>query len=184
MIHAPRRAVFLDRDGVLNRTFERDGTTHPPRDCVEFELLPGVADATDRLAQAGLPLIVVTNQPDVARGVQTRAGVEEIHSLIRSNLPILDILTCYHDVPDDCACRKPRPGLLRTAAQRWRLDLSRSFLVGDRWSDVAAGQAVGCRTALVETPYSRRGQCRPDICVPDLGAAAAWILESLHETVR
>lgn len=173
----PRRsAVFLDRDGVLNRTLVRGGVTHPPAHLGEFELLPGVPEALHALADAGLPLVVVTNQPDVARGTQTRARVEEINERIRTTLPVLDVLTCFHDDADGCACRKPRPGLLHEAARRWGLDLARSFLVGDRWSDVAAGQAAGCRALLVETPYSGRPRCTPDHCVQDLAQAAEWII--------
>jgi len=183
-----RSAVFLDRDGVLNQVFVRDGVTHPPAHVGEFAFLPGVPDAVRRLHAAGFPLVVVTNQPDVARGTQTREGVETIHERLRSELPLLDVLACYHDNGDDCACRKPRPGMLLEAAQRWRLDLPRSFLVGDRWSDVVAGQTSGCRTVLVETPYSGRGKCRPDHCAKDLAEAANWILTVTgggieHETV-
>ena len=170
------RAVFLDRDGVINRVHVRDGVTHPPAHPGEFEFLPGVVDAAERLHAAGFALVVVTNQPDVARGTQTRAGVEGLNDRVRAALPVLDVLTCFHDTPDGCACRKPKPGLLLEAARRWGLDLPRSFLVGDRWSDVAAGQAAGCRTLLVETPYSGRRRCSPDRCVADLPEAAAWII--------
>jgi D-glycero-D-manno-heptose 1,7-bisphosphate phosphatase len=173
------RAVFLDRDGVINRVHVRNGVTHPPAHVGEFELLPGVVQACSRLRAAGLALVVVTNQPDVARGTQTRAGVEALNDRVRALLPVLDVLTCFHDTPDGCTCRKPKPGLLLMAAERWALDLSRSFLVGDRWSDVAAGQAAGCRALLVETPYSGRNHCRPDRCVADLAEAADWILRSI-----
>jgi D-glycero-D-manno-heptose 1,7-bisphosphate phosphatase len=172
-----RPAVFLDRDGVLNRVFVRDGVTHPPAHLGELELLPGVREAVRRLADAGFALVVVTNQPDVARGVQTRTVVEAMHDRLQSELPLLEVLSCYHDNADGCPCRKPRPGLLLEAARRWGLDLRRSFLVGDRWSDVLAGQAAGCRAALlVETSYSGRERCRPDHCVADLPAAADWII--------
>jgi D-glycero-D-manno-heptose 1,7-bisphosphate phosphatase len=182
-----RAAVFLDRDGVLNSVFLRDGATHPPACVEEFALLPGAAEAVRRL-HAGFALVVVTNQPDVARGTQTREGVEAIHERLRTELPMLEVLACYHDDSDGCDCRKPKPGMLWEAAQRWQLDLRRSFLVGDRWSDVAAGQAAGCRTLLVETPYSSRERCRPDRCVRDLSEAAEWILthsgeKREHETV-
>jgi D-glycero-D-manno-heptose 1,7-bisphosphate phosphatase len=172
----PRPAVFLDRDGVLNRVHVRNGVTHPPGDVGEFELLPGVQAAACRLHAAGLPLVVVTNQPDVARGRQTREKVEEIHDRLRAELPLLGVLACFHDGADDCPCRKPRPGMLLEAARRWGLDLGRSFLVGDRWSDVLAGQAAGCRAVLVETPFSGRDHCQPDRCVRDLTEAADWIL--------
>jgi D-glycero-D-manno-heptose 1,7-bisphosphate phosphatase len=172
-----KRAVFLDRDGVINRVFVRDGVTHPPAHPAEFELLPGVVEAAGRLHAAGFALVVVTNQPDVARGSQTVAGVEALNDRVRFLLPVLDVLTCFHDTAAGCDCRKPRPGLLLEAARRWRLDLPRSFLVGDRWSDVAAGRAAGCRTVLVETPYGGRERCRPDHGVADLAAAADWILQ-------
>jgi D-glycero-D-manno-heptose 1,7-bisphosphate phosphatase len=107
---------------------------------------------------------------------------------MRTKLPLLDVLACYHDNGDDCECRKPKPGMLKEAAERWELDLGRSFLVGDRWSDVIAGQSAGCCSILVETPYSGRSRCQPDHCVRDLTEAADWILtvtrgEKEHEAV-
>lgn len=176
MTAASRRAVFLDRDGVLNQTTVRDGVTRPPDHLGEFAFLPGVPDAVRRLADAGFALVVVTNQPDVARGVQSRERVEEIHDHLRRELPLLDVLACYHDNGDGCACRKPKPGMLLEAARRWSINLEQSFLVGDRWSDVLAGQAAGCRTVLVHTPYSGRDRCAPDCCVAGLPEAAAWVL--------
>jgi D-glycero-D-manno-heptose 1,7-bisphosphate phosphatase len=181
MSGSPRPAVFLDRDGVLNRVFLRNGVTHPPAGVAQFELLPGVADAVHRLHAAGYKLVVVTNQPDVARGTQTRAEVEAMHACLRKLLPMLDVLTCFHDDGDNCSCRKPRPGMLLEAARRWRLDLEQSFLVGDRWRDVGAGQAAGCRTILLETPHSGKDRCQPDHTVRDLSEAAEWILTQVSE---
>ncbi|HEY7427651.1 MAG TPA: HAD family hydrolase [Gemmataceae bacterium] len=183
-----KAAVFLDRDGVLNQVFVRGGVTHPPACVEEFALLPGAVEAVRRLHAAGFLLVVVTNQPDVGRGTQRREVVEAIHAQLRSELPMFEVLACYHDNGDGCDCRKPKPGMLREAAYRWRLDLGRSFLVGDRWSDVVAGQAAGCHTLLVETPYSGAARCRPDHCVPSLAEAANWILahsgeRKEHETV-
>jgi D-glycero-D-manno-heptose 1,7-bisphosphate phosphatase len=178
MPSTPRPAVFLDRDGVINKTFLQDGVSHPPDHLDDFEFLPGVREAARRLAAAAWPLVVVTNQPDVARGVQTRERVEAMNLQLRNHLPVLDVLTCYHDSGDHCACRKPRPGMLLEAARRWQLDLGRSVMVGDRWSDVVAGQAAGCTAVLVVTPYSARERCQPDHCVNDLPEAAAWITET------
>jgi D-glycero-D-manno-heptose 1,7-bisphosphate phosphatase len=173
-----RPAVFLDRDGVINKTFLCDGVSHPPAHLGDFEFLPGVLEATQRLADAGWPLVVVTNQPDVARGIQTRERVEAMHLHLKKHVAVLEVVTCYHDNEDACACRKPRPGMLVAAAQRWDLDLSRSVMVGDRWSDVVAGQAAGCTTVLVRTPQSAAERCEPDHCVTDLFEAAAWILKT------
>jgi D-glycero-D-manno-heptose 1,7-bisphosphate phosphatase len=169
-------AVFLDRDGVLNKVFVRAGTTHPPARPEEFEFLPGVVEACRTLHSAGFGLVVVSNQPDVARGIQTREGVEALNDLVRSALPVLDVHCCFHDGPEGCPCRKPRPGLLLNAAERWALDLPESFLVGDRWSDVLAGQSAGCRSVLIETPFSGSARCRPEYSCSSLLEAAEWIL--------
>src|SRR5262249_27957174 len=142
---------------------------------------PGVHEALHRLRAAGFPLVVVTNQPDVARGTQTREHVEEMHEHLRAELPVVDVLTCFHDTADGCGCRKPRPGLLLAAARRWRLDSQRSYMLGDRWSDVAAGQAAGCQTVLLDRPYSSRERCAPDYCARDLADAVRWILGQQKE---
>jgi D-glycero-D-manno-heptose 1,7-bisphosphate phosphatase len=175
-------AVFLDRDGVLNHVAVKDGVPHPPGHLSEFAFLPGVPGALYRLREAGFPLVVITNQPDVARGTQTRQRVEEMNEHVRAQLPVLDVLTCYHDTADGCGCRKPRPGLLLAAARRWRLDSERSYMIGDRWSDIAAGQAAGCHTVLLDRPYSGGKRCAPDYRAADLVDAVRWILGQQKET--
>jgi D-glycero-D-manno-heptose 1,7-bisphosphate phosphatase len=169
-------AMFLDRDGVLNRTFVREGVPHPPQTVGEVQLLPGVAESLHRLADKGFKLIVVTNQPDVARGTQTREEVDRINAFIGGQLPITAFQVCFHDDADRCDCRKPKPGLITAAAKTYDIDLSRSVLVGDRWSDIAAGQAAGCRTLLIENSYSQAERCTPDFRVRDLPEAAEIIL--------
>ena len=178
----PRRpAVFLDRDGVINRTHVVDGVPHPPASAAECEILPGVADAMAQLKAEGLPLIVVTNQPDVARGSQTQAVVEEINGCLRSRLPIDAVCVCYHDNADGCDCRKPKPGMLVRAAEEHHLDLGSSFMVGDRSGDVLAGAAAGCKTFLVDLPYSKADRCSPDAKVADLPEAARRIVAIVRE---
>jgi D-glycero-D-manno-heptose 1,7-bisphosphate phosphatase len=172
-----RRAVFLDRDGVLNRALVRDGKPYPPADLSQLEVLPGVPEALGRLRAAGYRLIVVTNQPDVARGVQTRAAVEAIHSeLLARGLPIDTFHVCYHDDGDGCDCRKPKPGLLLAAAQEDGLDLPSSFLIGDRWRDVEAGKRAGCTTVLIDYRYAEPERSQPHVRVKSLAEAADWIL--------
>lgn len=181
-----RRAVFLDRDGGLIRTGVTAGVPRPVASAAAAEILPGVAEALHSLRALDLVLVGVTNQPDVARGTQSREAVEEINRFVLDRLPLIEIRTCMHDDADGCDCRKPRPGLLTAAARAHGLDLSRSFMVGDRWSDVAAGAAAGCLTFLLDVPYNQRSRCRPDHVVADLPEAAqliaALVLSHAEET--
>jgi D-glycero-D-manno-heptose 1,7-bisphosphate phosphatase len=168
------RAVFLDRDGVINAVVLKDGRPYPPAAVDDVRVLPGVPGALAALKQAGYALIVVTNQPDVARGRQTRATVEAIHARLAETLPIDEFRVCYHDDADRCSCRKPAPGLILQAPV---YDVSRSFLVGDRWRDIDAGQRAGCRACiLVDAGYAERQADAPDARVASLAEAAAWII--------
>jgi D-glycero-D-manno-heptose 1,7-bisphosphate phosphatase len=171
-----RAAVFLDRDGVLNRAEVRDGTPRAPETVDELEILPGVPEALARLRAAGYALVVVTNQPDVARGKVTRESVEAIHRRMAETLPLDAFYVCYHDDADRCACRKPRPGMLVEAANARGLDLAKSFMVGDRWRDIEAGVAAGCRTIFVDHGYVERRPDRFDFRADSLASAAEWIL--------
>jgi D-glycero-D-manno-heptose 1,7-bisphosphate phosphatase len=162
---------------VLNRPFlHEDGKTHPPSGPEELDLLEGVNEACVALRQAGFLLIVVTNQPDVARGTQSREVVEAIHAKLRDVLPLDDVFVCYHDDGDRCACRKPEPGLLLSAARDWSIDLSASFMVGDRWTDVEAGRRSGCRTVFVGNGDADTGAGNPDHRAGSLVEAVDWIL--------
>ena len=167
------RVVFLDRDGVINRAYVRDGVSRPPASADALEILPGVADALARLRRAGFRLIVVTNQPDVARGTQTREAVEAIHARLMAALPLDEIRVCYHDDADGCLCRKPKTGLL---TQGPAADLRASVMVGDRWRDIEAGRRAGCATVLVESGGREPLAHEPDVRVASLADAADWIL--------
>jgi D-glycero-D-manno-heptose 1,7-bisphosphate phosphatase len=167
--------VFLDRDGVLNRAIVRDGRPYPPACLGEFELLPGVPEALARLKAEGFALIVVTNQPDVARGTQRRDVVEAMNAEIQQALPLDEIRVCYEDDPN-CPDRKPNPGMLVKAAERHRLDLATSFMVGDRWRDIEAGQRAGCRTVFIDYAYDEPRPSSPDFIAPSLAEATEWIL--------
>lgn len=149
-----RKAVFIDRDGVINNTLIINGRPHPPKCWQETMILPGVQQAVDLMHSAGWILIVITNQPDVARGKTTRVEVEKINSFIKSELPPLIIRTCFHDESDNCMCRKPKPGAIITAALDYDIDLSASYMVGDRWSDIEAGNQCGCKTVYIDYEYS------------------------------
>jgi D-glycero-D-manno-heptose 1,7-bisphosphate phosphatase len=172
------KAVFLDRDGVLNQPVVRDGKPFPPASVDQLRLYPDAASALARLKRAGYLLMVVTNQPDVARGTTERAAVEAINGAIGAALGVDDFFVCWHDDADQCACRKPQPGLLLEGAERYGIDLSRSFLIGDRWRDIDAGAAAGCRTVLIERGYHERTpEHAPDFRAASIGEAVAWVLK-------
>lgn len=170
-----RRAVFLDRDGVINRAVVREGKPYPPAGLDELEILPGVGEALAKLKAAGFVLIVVSNQPDVARGTTPRATVEAINAILGKALPIDEFVMCYHDSSDGCRCRKPKPGMLLDAASRWTLDLRASFMVGDRWRDVEAGQHAGCKTVFIDYGYDEKQPERVDYRVASLSEALPFI---------
>ncbi len=172
-----RRCVFLDRDGVLNRAMVRAGLPYPPQNLAEFALMPGAAEACAALKSAGFLLIVVTNQPDVARGTQTQEAVALLNDALRSQIELDEIRVCYHDGRDACQCRKPRPGLLLDAARDWQIDLAGSYLIGDRWKDIEAGAGVGCTTIFIDCGYAEKQPQSPDRRVHSIGEAAEWILQ-------
>ena len=177
-----RRAVFLDRDGVINRPVVRDGRPYPPTEVKDFELYDDVAAGCARLETAGYLLVVVTNQPDVARGTQTRAVVEEMHRTMRDALPqIARVEVCWHAGPsrgEPCDCHKPEPGMVWRAAEALDIDLTQSFLVGDRWRDVDCGHRAGCRTVLIDRNYSEELRHPPDWTVTSFGQAVDVILQA------
>ena len=174
-----RRAVFLDRDGVLNEATVRDGVPHPPETLRDLVVVPGVDDACRALKRAGLVLVMVTNQPDLARGTATPAAVHAMNKSLQRRLGLDDVFMCPHDDADDCPCRKPRPGLLLEAAARWNVWLDGSVMVGDRWRDIEAGRRAGCATVLVRRDSAERSTVIPDRVVDTLGDAVPWILHSV-----
>ncbi len=176
-----RRAVFLDRDGVLNRVVMRDGRPFPPSAPEDLELVEDALQGCRALRGAGFLLIVVTNQPDVARGTQRRDTVEAINRVLSARLPLDDVRVCYHDDGDRCPCRKPAPGMLLDAAAEWRVALDRSFMIGDRWQDIEAGRHAGCRTVLIEHSGMDPQPCQPDFRTRSLTEAADWILARAGE---
>jgi D-glycero-D-manno-heptose 1,7-bisphosphate phosphatase len=179
-----RVAVFLDRDGVLNRTTTtRDGISVPPARAEQLEILEGVREACKKLRDAGCLLIVVTNQPDVARGTRSRAEVERINTELLRQLPLDCIKVCYHDNEDHCVCRKPAPGLLLAAAEELDVDLSLSFMVGDRSTDVEAGRRAGCRTVIVRSSAVEL-VAEADYAAPSLVEAANWITDQVGGSDR
>jgi D-glycero-D-manno-heptose 1,7-bisphosphate phosphatase len=174
-----RKAIFLDRDGVLNKTIFKMGKKRAPYNMEEFELLDGVEEGIKTFKQDGFLLIVVTNQPDVARGWVDRPSVEKVNHKIKELLAVDDIKACYHIDEDNCSCRKPRAGMLLAAADKWGIDLKKSFMIGDRFSDIAAGVSAGCRTALIGPGDEQKEYPTPDFRGATLEEAAQWIHNQL-----
>ena len=175
-----RKAVFLDRDGVINHSTLSEGFPRPPKEIEDVFILDGVIEAVDMLKLHNFLPIVITNQPDVSRGLITRQKVEQINGYIRSVTGINHFFTCYHDDSDLCGCRKPAPGLILRAIEELGLDISESFMVGDRWRDIEAGQAAGCRTFFIDYSYPEKQPTKPFIKVSSLIEAAEVIIGGLN----
>lgn len=179
-----RPAVFLDRDGTLNVQIVRAGKPYPPATVAEFALFPGVPTTCAQLAAAGFVLVVATNQPDVGRGDQSQSVVEAMHAKLRQLVPSIEhIEVCYAPGqgiahPEDHR-RKPEPGMLTDAARNLGLDLTRSWMVGDRWRDIDCGQRAGVRTVFIDFGYAEDLRAAPDFTVKTFPAAAAVILREM-----
>ena len=174
---ALQRAVFLDRDGVINPSVVRDGKPYPTNSLEEFTIYPEVPEACRQLKAAGYLLIVATNQPDVGRGTQKREIVDAMHRQLCSTLPIDRVEVCFHSGVEPCQCRKPAPGMLLNAASQLQIDLTRSFMVGDRWRDIDCGHAAGCKTVLIDRGYVEQLRQKPDFVAKNLAEAAKIIRE-------
>lgn len=167
-----RLAVFLDRDGVINKAVIRDGKPYPPATLEEVVFPEGTLEAIQSLKISGYVVIVVTNQPDVAKGVQSKEMVESIHQTIKERFKVDDIKVCYHLDKDDCQCRKPKPGMILAAAQEYSVDLTESYMIGDRWRDIEAGNSAGCKTILI----------KPEVCYNETQAEGmVTTVNSLYE---
>lgn len=177
---AGKPCVFLDRDGVLNKSTVRGGKPYPPNSADELELFKDVPDGCARLKQAGFLLVVVTNQPDVGRGKQSRAAVEAINRKLAGLVGVLDrVEVCFHagaEHGEPCDCRKPGPGMLHRAAAALDIDLASSFLIGDRWQDVDCARAAGCRAVFIDHGYAEPLRAQPDVTVKNFSAAVDAVL--------
>jgi D-glycero-D-manno-heptose 1,7-bisphosphate phosphatase len=172
------KAVFLDRDGVLNRAFIKNGKPFPPYDFNNLEILEGVKDIIVDLKKSNWLVIVVTNQPDVARNITSKKNVEKINNYLKLILQFDEIYTCYHDNDDFCDCRKPKPGMLVTASKKNNIVLKNSYMVGDRWSDIEAGNKVGCKTIFIDYNYKEKKPVNFNYRVKSINEAAKIILKN------
>lgn len=174
-------AVFLDRDGIINKAVVRDGKPYPPASLSDLQWVEGIKELIDGVKNLGYKVFVFTNQPDVARGDMSQATVDEIHNYIVKQLNIDKVYCCFHDDKDNCHCRKPKPGMILDAQKEWSVDLGRSFVVGDRWRDIAAGQAAGVRTILVDYNYNEK-KVTPDFTTRNLAEVLTVIKTETSKT--
>jgi D-glycero-D-manno-heptose 1,7-bisphosphate phosphatase len=172
---APRKAVFFDRDGVLNRAEIRDGRPYAPATADELQWMDGVLETLPVLRARGYLLLVFTNQPDVARGTQSRSSVVACNERLQRELPIARVYTCFHDDSDACACRKPKPGMIYQGRDDYGIDLAASWVVGDRWRDIDAGKAAGCRTIYLRQDYNEKPATGYDAAIEHFGQLLALI---------
>jgi D-glycero-D-manno-heptose 1,7-bisphosphate phosphatase len=181
------RAVFLDRDGVLNQPIIQDGKPYPPERVSDFALYPDAVEGCDRLHSAGFLLVVVTNQPDVGRGTQTREAVEEMHRELKRSIPSLDrIEVCYHggsEHAQPCTCRKPKPGMIIRAAQDLNINPMASYVIGDRWRDIDCAHAAGCRSVFIDRGYRESLREKPHFTVANFFAAVDAVLRDAFGAV-
>lgn len=174
LLASMKKAVFVERDGILNEV--RPGPKHQivPLTIEEFKVRQEAVAPLRRLKESGFVVIVTTNQPGLSRGYQSRRELDRMHDIVRRMFPVDDILTCPHDESDHCPCRKPRPGLLIEAAFKWHLNLDHSFVISDKWQDAEAARTAGCTSLLLESPWV--GQVHHDFVLANMDAIADKIL--------
>ena len=175
------KAVFLDRDGVLNQAIIYNNKPYPPKNISELHITQGISELLAKLKNKNYLLIVITNQPDVARGEISKSWVEEVNQILKKALPLDGFRVCYHDDVDRCLCRKPLPGAILAVAKEFDIDLSQSYFIGDRWKDISAGFAAGCKTIFIDYKYDEKLIDAPDFVVTDISQIEDIILGEFHE---
>ena len=170
------KAVILDRDGVINTVTVIDGIPQPPRGLSDLQLLPGVSKAIKKLKKAGFLVFCLSNQPEVSRGSIKQEDVAQISEYLTSELGIMEVFVCHHDDKDACICRKPKPGGINYFVEKYSLDRSQSFMVGDRWKDIDAGISAGCRTIFIESDYAEDKPSNQDFSVKSLDEAVLIVI--------
>ena len=176
-----KKAVFLDRDGVINKAIIKNGKPLSPNSLNELEILPGVRQSITKLKKLNFVCLVVTNQPNVSRKKIDKNSVIQMNNFLKNEIALDDIFVCYHDDSDNCNCRKPKPGLLLQAGKKWDVDFKKSFMIGDRWRDIQAGEKVGCKTIFLDYKYNEKKPKKPDFVSDSLLNAAHIIEKLIHE---
>ena len=170
-----RKAIFLDRDGVLNKTVKYKNISIPPKDLSQLQLMEGIKNQLVILKKLKFLLLVVTNQPDVARGNQKKSNVVEINNYLKKKLFLDDIFVCWHEKDGICECRKPKPGLFLKAQKKYNIKLEESYMIGDRFTDVIAGKNAGCKTILMLNLMENQRNLNADFSAKNMEEAVNWI---------
>ena len=177
-----RKAIFLDRDGTLNKAYIENGLPISPSSLNKFKIIKGVKKSINRLKKLNFLCILITNQPDVFRGKISKKTVVKMNSYIKKKIKLEDMFVCYHDNEHNCSCRKPKPGLLVKASKKWKIDLKKSFMIGDRWKDILAGKKVGCKTIFINNNYKNDKKVKADFTFKSLLKAVNKI-EKLRKNI-
>ena len=175
-----RKAIFLDRDGVINKIFIKNNLPFSPPSFDLLEILPGVKESIKRLKKLNFICLLITNQPDVSRGKIEKETVIKMNNYLKDEIKLDDVFVCYHDDDDNCKCRKPKPGLLLAACKKWNIDLKRSYMIGDRWKDIEAGRSVGCKTILIDYNYKETKPKNPNFTTDSL-LNSVYIIEKIQD---
>jgi D-glycero-D-manno-heptose 1,7-bisphosphate phosphatase len=175
---ALRPAVFLDRDGTLNHQIVRDGTPFAPDRFEDFRLYADAQEGCRALKAAGFVLVVVTNQPEVGRGTLAQAEVDRMHALLADLIPEIDRVEACFDPGrgEKSRRRKPEAGMVIDAADALGIDLSRSWMIGDRWRDVECGKKAGLRTVFIDFGYTDEVKSSPEFTVRTFSEAVSVVL--------
>ena len=176
-----KKSVFLDRDGVINKVYIKDGLPESPNSLNELKIIPGVRESIIKLKKLNFICLMVTNQPNVSRKKIDKNSVIQMNNFLKNEISLDDIFVCYHDDSDNCNCRKPKPGLLLQAGKKWDVDFKKSFMIGDRWRDIQAGEKVGCKTIFLDYKYNEKKPKKPDFVSDSLLNAAHIIEKLIHE---
>ena len=160
-----KKAIFLDRDGIINKAIIKNKKPYPPTKLSEVEPILEINNFIYSWKAKGYLIIIVTNQPDVSRGTLDKNIADQINEHLSYVINFDDIFVCYHGNDNECDCRKPKIGLFMQAKEKYDIDLSKSWMVGDRWRDVEAGKNAGCKTIFVDYGYDEKQPTNQDYTV-------------------
>ena len=177
-------AIFFDRDGVLTVSKRIQGKGFAPRKLKDFCLYQDAIASTRKTRDAGFLNIVVSNQPDIATGLLKPSVLSEMNDILFQELALDDVFNCRHISENNCNCRKPKPGMINSAADKFNIDLSSSWIIGDRDCDIEAGINAGVQTIFVDRRWASENGFEADFRCKSLGEAVDFILKTRFNVSR